>query len=502
MSSLSTHRNPEAIAVAVTMAVAVAYLLPRQLSNTKTSDHFNPRNTTLTKGWSPPNAPLDPVPFIEHLISVTSSISGCVRVPELLKKLIEDPPEPPPKPKPTPIPKPKPTPKPKPKPIQKPFPIITQSLVNTSSTPTGGFQSAESAFPPAQSAPYPTPGAPHPTLVAPHPTPATARPRGLGVLWGLVSENNSGSSAAATSPTIKNESPVTIGNTTTTTAAPQSPLSDPTSPINTTPIPTTLLSDSKVTTALTTSATDSTDSDPDSDSDSDSDNVSDNSEDSDDSVIKVNVVELVPPLPGWLKLDYDAFLVELAGTCGKGYSSNSSSSSSSSTSSNSGNNAEDDKKDLSDGTASIARLSTTTERRSSKISILAKQPPDLLQQQQEKQPEQEVKQPQPKRTPSTGITSDAAESLIFSLYCFIKNSDSFCDTVTAAVRAGGDTDTTAAMAGALSGAYLGEKRLPRGWCEFLKDALPGLGASRKMGNEDGVGLRERLVVIADALLDV
>jgi ADP-ribosylglycohydrolase len=53
------------------------------------------------------------------------------------------------------------------------------------------------------------------------------------------------------------------------------------------------------------------------------------------------------------------------------------------------------------------------------------------------------------------------ESLPCALWCFLASPDDFEQTLFAAVDAGHDADTIAAMACTLSGAYLGYSRLPR-----------------------------------------
>jgi len=74
----------------------------------------------------------------------------------------------------------------------------------------------------------------------------------------------------------------------------------------------------------------------------------------------------------------------------------------------------------------------------------------------------------------------AVESVPAALWAFVRHPRSFVDTVRAAITLGGDTDTIAAMAGALSGAFLGCDAIPRSWRERLE-------------------ARERLVAAADRL---
>jgi poly(ADP-ribose) glycohydrolase ARH3 len=51
--------------------------------------------------------------------------------------------------------------------------------------------------------------------------------------------------------------------------------------------------------------------------------------------------------------------------------------------------------------------------------------------------------------------------------------ESFEAAVTAAIRAGGDTDTTAAMAGAVAGARFGASAIPKRWLDALEDGERG-----------------------------
>lgn len=57
-------------------------------------------------------------------------------------------------------------------------------------------------------------------------------------------------------------------------------------------------------------------------------------------------------------------------------------------------------------------------------------------------------------------------SLEASFWCFL-NSDSYEETVLKAVNLGGDTDTTAAIAGGLAGVYYGTENIPEKWIEQL-----------------------------------
>lgn len=57
----------------------------------------------------------------------------------------------------------------------------------------------------------------------------------------------------------------------------------------------------------------------------------------------------------------------------------------------------------------------------------------------------------------------ARDSVVTALACFLANVDDFPGAIESAIGLGGDTDTIAAMTGALSGAYLGLEEIPEQW---------------------------------------
>ena len=59
-----------------------------------------------------------------------------------------------------------------------------------------------------------------------------------------------------------------------------------------------------------------------------------------------------------------------------------------------------------------------------------------------------------------GISAFVTPSLLWSLYAFLRSPDDFWETICTAIGVGGDTDTMAAIAGAISGARLGVEALP------------------------------------------
>jgi ADP-ribosylglycohydrolase len=59
-----------------------------------------------------------------------------------------------------------------------------------------------------------------------------------------------------------------------------------------------------------------------------------------------------------------------------------------------------------------------------------------------------------------GISAFVTPSLLWSLYAFLRSPDDYWETICTAIGVGGDTDTMAAIAGAISGARLGVEALP------------------------------------------
>jgi poly(ADP-ribose) glycohydrolase ARH3 len=64
---------------------------------------------------------------------------------------------------------------------------------------------------------------------------------------------------------------------------------------------------------------------------------------------------------------------------------------------------------------------------------------------------------------------EAPRSVPTAIYCFLKQPGSYRDCVIYAVSLGGDTDTIACMAGAISGAYLGIEAVPQKWRAKLEN---------------------------------
>jgi ADP-ribosylglycohydrolase len=68
-----------------------------------------------------------------------------------------------------------------------------------------------------------------------------------------------------------------------------------------------------------------------------------------------------------------------------------------------------------------------------------------------------------------GISACVTPSVLWSLYSFLRSPDDYWDTICTAIAVGGDTDTMAAIAGAMSGARLGPSALPTHLLERLTD---------------------------------
>lgn len=68
-----------------------------------------------------------------------------------------------------------------------------------------------------------------------------------------------------------------------------------------------------------------------------------------------------------------------------------------------------------------------------------------------------------------GISPFVTPSVLWSLYSFLKTPNNYWETICTAIAVGGDVDTTAAMAGAISGAYLGHEAIPSKLAHRLTD---------------------------------
>lgn len=68
-----------------------------------------------------------------------------------------------------------------------------------------------------------------------------------------------------------------------------------------------------------------------------------------------------------------------------------------------------------------------------------------------------------------GISGYVIPSVLWSIYAFLRTPDDYWETICTAISGGGDTDTTAAMAGAISGAYLKIGAIPSRLTGYITD---------------------------------
>ena len=68
-----------------------------------------------------------------------------------------------------------------------------------------------------------------------------------------------------------------------------------------------------------------------------------------------------------------------------------------------------------------------------------------------------------------GISAFVTPSVLWSLYAFLRTPDDYWETICTAIAVGGDTDTMAAIAGAISGARVGLEALPSGLLGRVND---------------------------------
>lgn len=68
-----------------------------------------------------------------------------------------------------------------------------------------------------------------------------------------------------------------------------------------------------------------------------------------------------------------------------------------------------------------------------------------------------------------GISAFVTPSVVWSLYAFLRSPDDYWETVCTAIAVGGDTDSLAAMAGAISGARVGADAMPRALLDRVND---------------------------------
>lgn len=79
-----------------------------------------------------------------------------------------------------------------------------------------------------------------------------------------------------------------------------------------------------------------------------------------------------------------------------------------------------------------------------------------------------------------GTSGYVVETVASAFFAFLRTPDDFEETVCRAVEAGHDADTTAAVAGAISGAHLGLEAIPRRWREGVEAAAEILDLAARL----------------------
>jgi len=82
-----------------------------------------------------------------------------------------------------------------------------------------------------------------------------------------------------------------------------------------------------------------------------------------------------------------------------------------------------------------------------------------------------------------GTSVIVQESMPYALYAFLSHPTNFKEALLAAILQGGDRDTIGAMTGALAGAYLGIKALPKEWLDKLENRDKIETLARKLGHQ-------------------
>jgi poly(ADP-ribose) glycohydrolase ARH3 len=78
---------------------------------------------------------------------------------------------------------------------------------------------------------------------------------------------------------------------------------------------------------------------------------------------------------------------------------------------------------------------------------------------------------------------EATSSVVTAIACFGLTPNSYEQTIGNAILLGGDTDTIAAMAGAISGAFLGRQAIPARLLKSLEDRRQGKGYLEELAGQ-------------------
>jgi poly(ADP-ribose) glycohydrolase ARH3 len=82
-----------------------------------------------------------------------------------------------------------------------------------------------------------------------------------------------------------------------------------------------------------------------------------------------------------------------------------------------------------------------------------------------------------------GSSLRADQSVVAAIACFASSPDSYSNAIARAIAMGDDTDTVAAMAGAISGAYLGVDAVPAHLLAMLEDGVKGRGYIEQLAGQ-------------------
>jgi ADP-ribosylglycohydrolase len=82
-----------------------------------------------------------------------------------------------------------------------------------------------------------------------------------------------------------------------------------------------------------------------------------------------------------------------------------------------------------------------------------------------------------------GVSGYALHTVPVALFAWMRHGDDFRAVVTHVVRCGGDTDSTAAIAGAIAGAGLGERAIPPSWLAGIVEWPRGVAWMRARCDE-------------------
>ena len=82
-----------------------------------------------------------------------------------------------------------------------------------------------------------------------------------------------------------------------------------------------------------------------------------------------------------------------------------------------------------------------------------------------------------------GTDVTAVESVPMALYCFLRHPEDYAQVIHEAIFAGGDTDTIACMAGAISGAFLGASAIPTRWLVAVREETHTVGTVESLADQ-------------------